>query len=69
MRAAGLRQHGLTTMEDTLDYLLYTMDSILHVRGAQVSSAELEKKNDEFHFMEDNINFISFLGFGAYCYM
>ena len=50
------------------DNRLSTLHHGLHVRGAQVSSAELEK-NDEFHFMEDNINFISFLGFGAYCYM
>ena len=30
------------------------------MRGAQDSSAELEK-NDEFHFMEDNINLFHFL--------
>ena len=32
------------------------------MRGAQDSSAELEK-NDEFHFMEEH-QFILFLGFG-----
>ena len=42
------------------DNRLSTLHHGLHVRGTQVTSAELEK-NDEFHFMEDNINLFHIL--------
>ena len=62
--APGLRASdagsGPPAADNGGDNRLSTLHHGLHVRGAQVSSAELEK-NDEFHFMEDNINLFHFL--------